>query len=81
MAVFINRGDGTFFPGTAYKTGLGNYGVTLLDADRDGKLDVVTANYRDRSISLLKGKGDGSFEPAVTTPKGLRLLDGKWAPE
>jgi len=81
MAVFINRGDGTFFPGTAYKTGLGNYGVTLLDADRDGKTDVVTANYRDRSISLLKGKGDGSFEPAVTTPKGLRLINGKWVPE
>ena len=49
--------------------------------DRDGKLDMVTANYRDRSMSLLKGKGDGSFEPAVTTPKGLRLVDGKWVPE
>jgi len=81
MAVFLNRGDGTFFPGTAYKTAMRNYGVAVLDADGDGKLDVVTANYIDRSISLLKGKGDGSFEPAVTTPKGLRLREGKWTPD
>lgn len=27
--------------------------------------DIVTANYRDRSISLLKGNGDGTFQPAV----------------
>ncbi len=81
MAVFLNRGDGTFFPGTAHKTGLGNYGVTLLDADRDGNLDIVTANYRDRTLSVLKGNGNGSFQPAVTTNQGLRLQDGRWIPE
>ncbi len=81
MAVFLNRGDGTFFPGTAYKTGLGNYGVTLCDLDRDGNLDIVTANYRDRTLSVLKGNGNGSFQPAITTKQGLRLQDGKWAPE
>ena len=79
--VFLNRGDGEFFPRKEYQTGLGNYGVVVLDANRDGNLDILTTNYVDKSTSLLVGKGDGTFEDAVTTFKGLRLVDRMWKVE
>jgi hypothetical protein len=53
-------------------------GVALCDVNGDGKLDAVTVNYRERSISVLLGVGDGTFKPAVTTPIGLRLQNGQW---
>jgi len=80
-AVLLNKGNGDFAPRKDYKTAMRNYGLAIFDADGDGNLDIVTANYVDRSISLLRGKGDGTFYPAVTTPKGLRLVDGRWVPE
>jgi len=80
-SVFLNRGDGEFFPRKEYQTGLGNYGVVVLDANRDGNLDILTTNYVDKSTSLLIGKGDGTFEDAVTTFKGLRLADRMWKVE
>jgi len=79
--VFLNRGDGTFFTGTPYNADLGNYGLTLRDVDKDRNLDVITANYRSRSISLLKGNGDGTFQPATTTPQGFRPQREQWVPE
>ena len=79
--LFLNDGKGKFSAPKEFKTASGNYGVTLCDLDRDGKLDVVTANYRDRSISVLKGVGDGTFHSANTTPKGQRRQDGKWLSE
>ena len=77
-SVFLNRGGANFFPRKEYQTGLGNYGVALADVDSDGNLDVVTANYKARSYSVLKGRGDGTFENAVTTPIGLRRHEGRW---
>jgi len=60
-SVFLNRGDGTFADRTDHRTGLGNYGVDVADLDGDGHPDIVTANYRDRSMSILLGTGDGDF--------------------
>lgn len=80
-SVFLNRGDADFFPRKQYQTGLGNYGVAIADVDLDGHPDIVTANYQDRSISFLRGVGDGTFHAAVTTPKGLTRQEGKWGPE
>jgi hypothetical protein len=72
LSVFLNDGRGHFSPRTDYKTGLGNYGVLACDANGDGRLDLVTANYRHRSTSLLAGRDDGTFAPAVTTRRSFR---------
>ena len=80
-SIFLNRGNGDFFPRKEYQTGLGNYGVAVADVNGDEILDVVTANYQARSISVLKGKGDGTFENAVTTARGLTLNNGQWTSE
>ena len=71
-SVFLNNGKGTFPPKTDYKTGLGNYGVLAFDANGDGHVDLVTANYRHRSTSLLAGKGDGTFAKAVTVMRSFK---------
>ena len=72
VSVFLNDGQGRFAPRTDYPTALGNYGVVTFDANGDGLLDLVTANYRHRSTSLLVGRGDGQFEPAATTRRSFR---------
>lgn len=76
-SVFLNIGDGRFSPRADYKTGLGNYGVAVADLDADGHADIATANYREHSMSVLGGMGDGTFATATTSPKGLKLVQGK----
>ena len=71
-SVFLNDGTGHFPDRTDLKTGLGNYGVVAFDANGDGHVDVITANYRHRSTSLLVGRGDGPFAGAVTTTRSFR---------
>ena len=46
--------------------------VTLADVSNDGKLDILTANKGDNSISILLGNGDGTFQPQIVIPVGTR---------
>lgn len=43
------------------QTGNGVYGVAIGDLNVDGKLDVISANTSDRTVTLLLGRGDGTF--------------------
>ena len=76
VGVFLGRGDGTFAPRVAYKPSVIDvYGTTsvnagallLLDLTGDGKLDLITSNYRPSGfgeIAVYPGNGDGTFQPA-----------------
>jgi len=59
-SVLLNQGDGSFGPRLDYALPSDGAAVALGDVDRDGDLDIVTANYND-SASILLGNGDGSF--------------------
>lgn len=41
--------------------------IVLGDFNRDGILDIVTGNATANDVSFFAGKGDGTFEPGVTS--------------
>ncbi|MEK7315002.1 MAG: FG-GAP-like repeat-containing protein [Candidatus Eisenbacteria bacterium] len=61
VTVLIGAGDGTLFGRTDYLVGTGANGIALADMNRDGHLDIVTANPNSGSVTLLFGAGDGTF--------------------
>ncbi len=62
MSVLLGRGDGTFAPNSDYPTGGGPNDLALGDLNRDGSLDVVTADA-DGNVAVLLGRGDGTLAP------------------
>src|SRR5262249_33289001 len=63
---------GTFVPAVNYPVGQFPVSVAVGDFNADGKLDLVTANRNEGTVSVLLGNGDGTFQaPApVPTPVG-----------
>ena len=73
VSVLLGRGDGTFrkaivsrtTPSTASNPqppGLGPYSLAVADFNRDGVLDVITANFMSGDATILLGIGNGHFE-------------------
>lgn len=69
--IFLGNGDGTFaFAGAA--TGSGG-SIATLDANGDGKVDIVTvelSNSSEPKVTLVLGNGDGTFGAATTYAAG-----------
>ncbi|MCP3962159.1 MAG: hypothetical protein GY719_30315 [bacterium] len=72
LSLLLGRGDGTFRPYRTIVVGDVVSDQFLVDADRDGLLDLITAD-RARGLSILVGLGDGTFNP----PRAL-LPDAGW---
>jgi len=53
-----------------FDTGKGPVAIAAADFNRDGLLDVVTANSLDNSITVLLNNGDGAFGRRVDYPTG-----------
>ena len=61
VSVFLGNGNGTFQTRINTATGLYTNWLGSGDFNRDGKIDFVTPNYVGESISILLGRGDGTF--------------------
>jgi hypothetical protein len=60
--VALGKGDGTFPNVNAFGGGGSQpTGLTVLDFNKDGALDVVTVNEASRDIELFRGDGAGNF--------------------
>ena len=77
VSILVGNGDGTFQDAINYAVGNGPDSIAVGDFYGDGHLDVVTANDifgHASNLSLLRGNGDGTFQPAVTISAGLQTV-------
>jgi hypothetical protein len=83
VSVFLGKGDGTFASAVDYRVGQqeesdspdgypnGCYSqgaLALGDVDGDGRLDILSANPGSADVSVLVGKGDGTFASRADYP-------------
>ena len=87
LSLLTGNGNGTFNPpvNVPNTTGLDSPAVVATDLDHDGSLDVVIGHaigcytapcITGRSISILRGNGDGTFQPSreITVGTGISRI-------
>src|ERR1700687_3587442 len=77
VSVLLGNGDGTFQPPVDSAAGRGVIGLVAGDYNGDGLLDVVVDNHpalSSHTVSLLLGRGDGSFQPPTDLIAGADPL-------
>lgn len=67
VSVFLANAKGVYQLSNTYAVGNGADYVTLADVNGDSKLDILAFNKLDNTVSVLPGKGDGSFGSAQTS--------------
>ncbi len=66
VSVLLGKGDGTFGSAVTYAAGTNPASVAVSDFNGDGISDLAIANNvaTGSSLTILIGKGDGTFSPA-----------------
>jgi FG-GAP-like repeat len=74
VSVMLGIGDGAFQSAQSIATGNLPMSLALGDINGDGKLDLAFANSKvgSNTVSVLLGKGDGSFQVAQQIATGTR---------
>ncbi|NJD06217.1 MAG: VCBS repeat-containing protein [Methylococcaceae bacterium] len=77
ISVLLGKGDGSFQDKVDYPVGdiHAPRAIVAADFNRDGKLDLAGANYWPDTVSLLLGKGDGTFSAPTDFGVGRRPYD------
>jgi hypothetical protein len=72
--VYINRGDGSFGAPAQYPNPVPYHSTGILTGDftSDGKLDLIVGFASAAQLGLLRGNGDGTFQPVtfIDAPPG-----------
>jgi hypothetical protein len=79
ISVLLGNGDGTFTAasGSPFLTGTGPKSVTMADFNKDGKLDVATADDSVNDVSILFGNGDGTLQACAVSSTTCTFATGK----
>ncbi len=82
VRVFLNRGNGTFFPSVSYAAGGNPSSVATGDLNGDAWPDIVCSNGSrlDNTISVFFNNRDGTFAtgiryPTLTAPSDVAIGD------
>jgi hypothetical protein len=82
IAILLGNGDGTFSAPRLFPAGLNPVSIAAADFNGDGRIDLAAGNQWSGTlsngrpvlgpgtVSLLLGKGDGTFAAPVTYPTG-----------
>jgi hypothetical protein len=74
LSVFLGNGDGTFASPATVPTGAGPVWITSANfnptVNNDLNADLAVVNHTDNSVSILLGKGDGTFQPKTDISTG-----------
>jgi hypothetical protein len=65
MARISVAGTLSFQPLTTYPDGTNDFAVVVADLNGDENRDLAVLNFRDNTISILLGNGNGTFQPAT----------------
>ena len=72
VSILLGTGDGNFQPAVNYTVGGFPTAIVAGDFNHDGHLDLAVANYGEvvgaGSVSILLGRGDGTFVGGATYP-------------
>jgi hypothetical protein len=73
ISVFNGNGDGTFTqaagsPFALPATASGPIAITAADFNNDGILDLAVLNQTTKNVTILQGKGDGTFAEFTRSP-------------
>ena len=70
VTILLSNGDGTFTQATSSPISVGEFPASIAvgDFNGDGKLDLVIENVASENLTILLGKGNGTFTRVTESP-------------